>query len=158
MFVRALLAFLFLPGLAAIAAPPVIALFDPWRGERRDYCVVVMIAGAFVLLWCVRDFYVSGKGTLAPWDPPKRLVVVGLYRYLRNPMYVGVLLLVLGWSLFLASALVAGYFAALALVFHIRVVKYEEPWLRSSFPEAWPSYSAGVGRWLPRISPWEDGP
>jgi hypothetical protein len=79
-FGHALLAFLVLPGLAAVIAPPFIALVDPWRGQTWLPGLAIMCGGAFVLLWCVRDFYVSGKGTLAPWDPPKQLVVVGLYR------------------------------------------------------------------------------
>jgi len=60
--------------------------------------MVVLGGGLVVLLWCVRDFYVSGRGTLAPWNPPKRLVVVGLYRFTRNPMYIGVLMVVGGWA------------------------------------------------------------
>ena len=98
MFARALLAFLVLPCVVAVLAPPLIAFLDPWRGRACTPGLAVMLAGAIVLLWCVRDFYVSGKGTLAPWDPPEKLVVIGLYRYVRNPMYVGVLLLVFGWA------------------------------------------------------------
>ena len=64
--------------------------------------LLVMFLGTVVLGWCIRDFYISGKGTLAPWDPPRKLVVMGLYRYVRNPMYIGVLILVAGWFMFLA--------------------------------------------------------
>ena len=80
----------------------------------------MMALGASVLLCCVRDFYVSGKGTRAPWSPPKQPVVVGLYRYCRNPMYIGVLTLVAGRALVLGSAFVAGYAAALPPAFHLR--------------------------------------
>jgi protein-S-isoprenylcysteine O-methyltransferase Ste14 len=59
--------------------------------------------GIFALVWCVRDFYVSGRGTLAPWDPPTRLVIIGLYRFLRNPMYVAVLTILVGWALLYRS-------------------------------------------------------
>lgn len=158
MFARALLAFLVLPGLAAIAVPPIIASVDPWRGPGHRLGVGVMLVGAVVLLWCVRDFYVSGKGTLAPWDPPKNLVVVGLYRHVRNPMYLGVLLLVLGWSIYLASLLVAGYVVVLAIAFHVRVRTHEEPWLSATFPRAWARYSADVPRWLPRLTAWRPQP
>ena len=103
-----------------------------------------------MLLWCVRDFYVTGKGTLAPWDPPTRLVVVGLYRFVRNPMYVGVLGVVLGWSLVAGSPLLAIYAALLAVGFHLRVVLYEEPVLQRQFGDDWTRYRAGVNRWLPK--------
>jgi protein-S-isoprenylcysteine O-methyltransferase Ste14 len=157
MFLRALLAFLALPGLAAVLVPPMIAWFDPWRGQVWIPGLSVMLVGAAVLLLCVRDFYVSGKGTLAPWDPPRHLVAVGLYRFVRNPMYVGVLLLVLGWSVCLSSPVLAVYAGVLAAGFHIRVIKNEEPWLESEFGEEWSEYGAAVSRWLPRVSPWKRG-
>jgi protein-S-isoprenylcysteine O-methyltransferase Ste14 len=157
MFARAILAFLVLPGVAAVIAPPLIASVDPWRGTAWAPGLVVMLAGAVVLLWCARDFYVLGKGTLAPWDPPKKLVTTGLYRFVRNPMYVGVLLLVLGWASYLSSAMLAAYMVVLAIGFHIRVLTYEEPWLKSQFGEEWETYTASVLRWLPRLLPRKDG-
>ena len=149
MLVRALLAFLVLPGIGAVLAPPFIAFLDPWRGETWQFGLTVICAGALVLLWCVRDFYVSGKGTLAPWDPPKQLVVVGLYRWVRNPMYVGVLLLVVGWALYLASPFLASYAVLLAVSFHARVVLNEEPRLDAQFGPQWRDYKATVPRWIP---------
>jgi len=116
--------------------------------------LAVMFVGAAVLLWCVRDFYATGKGTLAPWAPPKSLVVVGLYRFVRNPMYLGVLLLVLGWAVLLSSPILAAYAGVLAIGFHTRVVTHEEPWLESEFGEEWTEYRAAVSRWLPRLRPW----
>ncbi|MBM4312561.1 MAG: isoprenylcysteine carboxylmethyltransferase family protein [Deltaproteobacteria bacterium] len=154
MFAPALLAFLVFPGLVAILAPPLIAYLDPWRGQVCAPGLAVMLAGAIVLLWCVRDFYVSGKGTLAPWDPPKELVVVGLYRHIRNPMYVGVLLSVSGWAIYFSSIVLSAYVVLLAVGFHIWVVVYEEPWLKSQFAEQWHVYSEAVSRWLPRVKPW----
>jgi protein-S-isoprenylcysteine O-methyltransferase Ste14 len=151
LLVRALLALFVLPGIGAVLAPPLIAFLDPWRGETWQLRLTVMCAGAFVLVWCVRDFYVSGKGTLAPWDPPKQLVVIGLYRWVRNPMYVGVLLLVVGWSLYLASLFLAGYAVLLALAFHARVVVHEEPRLDAQFGQQWCDYKAKVPRWIPRM-------
>jgi protein-S-isoprenylcysteine O-methyltransferase Ste14 len=105
----------------------------------------------------VRDFYVSGKGTLAPWDPPKNLVVVGLYCHVRNPMYVGVLTLVAGWAVVFESPLLVLYALILAIGFHIRVLKYEEPWLASQFGNDWREYSKAVRRWIPRFRPWQGG-
>jgi len=157
MFFRALLAFLVLPGVAAFILPPLLALIDPWRENVLWPGALVMLLGVTWLLWCVRDFYVSGKGTLAPWDPPKHLVVVGLYRYMRNPMYVGVLTLVVGWSIFLTSPVLALYSVVLAVGFHVRVLVNEEPWLSSQFGSEWACYSSEVGRWLPRLKTWRGG-
>jgi protein-S-isoprenylcysteine O-methyltransferase Ste14 len=88
---------------------------------------------------------VSGKGTLAPWDPPKRLVVVGLYRFTRNPMYVGITLMLIGWSLLVGSSWLFGYTAILALAFHLRILLYEEPRLEKQFGRVGPH-----GYWLGR--------
>jgi protein-S-isoprenylcysteine O-methyltransferase Ste14 len=154
MFLRALIAFLVLPGIAAFVAPPLLAAVDLWRSTVLWLGAPVLLVGIVLLLWCVRDFYLAGRGTLAPWDPPKSLVTVGLYRYVRNPMYVGVLTLVAGWSLLLASPVLVLYTVVLALGFHVRVVLHEEPWLRSRFGDAWTRYSANVNRWAPRLTPW----
>jgi protein-S-isoprenylcysteine O-methyltransferase Ste14 len=101
-----------------------------------------------VLMWCVRDFYVAGKGTLAPWDPPRHLVRAGLYRFSRNPMYVGVLLILIGWTLAFRSRALLIYAVVVAILFHARVVMNEEPWLAHTFPEEWPRFKAQVPRWL----------
>jgi protein-S-isoprenylcysteine O-methyltransferase Ste14 len=151
MFVRALFAFLILPGVVAGLIPAVIVYGG---GNFHDGSVVGYAIGAVglgLLLWCVRDFFVSGKGTLAPWDPPKHLVVVGLYRFIRNPMYVAVLTTVLGWSVAFHSAWVGLYLLLLAIGFHLRVVLYEEPWLRRQFGAEWEAYLASVPRWLPHL-------
>lgn len=157
MFIRALLAFLILPGFAAFVLPPLLANADPWRAEVLWPGGIVMLLGLVLLLWCVRDFSVSGRGTLAPWDPPKNLVVVGLYRHVRNPMYLGVLTLVAGWAVLLASPVLALYTVVLATGFHLRVIVHEEPWLNSQFGNAWARYHDNVGRWLPRLRPWSVG-
>jgi protein-S-isoprenylcysteine O-methyltransferase Ste14 len=155
--IRALIAFIALPGIATVIVPLLIAYFDPWNRAPWLPGVLVMFMGAVVLLWCVRDFYVLGKGTLAPWNPPKKLVVLGLYRFVRNPMYIGVLLLVLGWSLYFCSPLLLLYVTVLAIGFHIRVVRNEEPRLKAQFGSQWDLYQQEVSRWLPRIVPWKDG-
>src|SRR5262245_59577690 len=99
LFLRALLAFLALPGVVAIAIPAWMTARALSGGEAfRVTGLAPLIAGFILLLWCVRDFYVAGKGTLAPWSPPRNLVTVGLYRLSRNPMYVAVALMLVGWS------------------------------------------------------------
>jgi len=81
MFFRALIAFLILPGIAGILSPAIFAVLDPWRCGPIWQGSILVLAGLVLLLWCVRDFHVQGKGTLAPWDPPQHLVVVGPYRH-----------------------------------------------------------------------------
>jgi len=151
LLLRALVSFLILPGTVAGLIPAWIVSTDHSRGDGLIVGVAPLVIGVVILLWCVRDFYVSGRGTLAPWDPPKRLVIVGLYRFTRNPMYAGILLLLTGWSLFAASSLLAGYAVMLAIAFHLRVLLYEEPRLKMQFSEEWAAYAATVPRWLPRL-------
>ena len=150
MFLRALLAFLVLPGMVAFAVP--LLAFSPSTppGGFRPAGAVVLGIGILILGWCVRDFYVLGRGTLAPWDPPRALVVRGLYRYSRNPMYVGVLWIVSGWALGFQSMPLAYYVVALAVLFHLRVILAEEPFLARTHGAAWEQYAARVPRWLGR--------
>jgi protein-S-isoprenylcysteine O-methyltransferase Ste14 len=101
-----------------------------------------------MLLWCVRDFFVAGKGTLAPWSPPQRLVVVGLYRYSRNPMYVAVTLILLGWALVFGLWALLWYTLFVVIAFHLRVVLGEEPWLARTHGQEWSDYTGRVRRWL----------
>ena len=148
LFWRALVAFLVLPGLFAFAIP-LLWLAPRPLGRSFDALGAVPLAlGVFLLLWTVRDFYVAGRGTLAPWSPPKRLVVVGLYRWSRNPMYVSVLLIVLGWALGFGSAALFGYAALLAVGFHLRVLLNEEPFLARTHGDEFERYRQTVRRWL----------
>ena len=110
----------------------------------------LILTGAAGLLWCIWDFFSAGRGTLAPIDPPKQLVVRGLYRYVRNPMYVSVVTILAGEAiLFMSTAILfeAGIFITLAYLF---VVFYEEPVLRRKFGESYERYMQTVGRWIPR--------
>jgi len=147
LFLRALLSFLVLPGMIAFAIP--LAWLAPGRLFHFDG-LFVLVPGVAILLECVREFYVNGKGTLAPWDPPRHLVTSGLYRWSRNPMYVGVLLTILGWAVALRSGVIAGYAVATLGLFHLRVLLYEEPTLARLFPAEWPAYRARVRRWVGR--------
>jgi protein-S-isoprenylcysteine O-methyltransferase Ste14 len=154
MYARAFIAFVALPGVVAGVVPALLASADTHSRGGLAFGFVLLVLGLVLLLLCVRDFFVSGRGTLAPWDPPKRLVVVGLYRFVRNPMYIAVLALLVGWCLAAGSRLLAGYAAVVALAFHLRVIYHEEPWLRRQFGAEWEAYSASVPRWLPRLHPW----
>ena len=146
---RAIFAFVALPGVIAFAIPLLIARVRPSgsQGFARSGLLEFVI-GLVVLVWCVRDFYVHGRGTLAPWSPPSTLVRTGLYQWTRNPMYVGVLLIVIGWALGLRSSPIALYAAILALIFHLRIVFGEEPWLAKTYGPDWAEYRKRVPRWL----------
>lgn len=156
MLARALIAFFALPGVIGGVVPALLVAGDVHRSRGSRFGWVLIGIGLFLLVWCVRDFFKSGRGTLAPWDPPRHLVVVGLYRFVRNPMYTAVLALVLGWSLASGSRLLACYATVLAIAFHLRVVFHEEPWLQREFGADWIAYSASVRRWLPRFGHWRN--
>lgn len=157
MLLRALLAFLALPGTVAFVVPLLIAATDPARRPIFAPGAVLVLAGGVLLLWCVRDFAVAGRGTLAPWDPPRRLVAVGPFRHVRNPMYLGVLALLAGWATLFGSWRLVAYAIVVAGAFHVRVVRHEEPWLAARFGAGWERYRAHVPRWCPRLRPWQDG-
>ena len=148
MFARALLAFLACPGIIAIAIP-VTWLLATSHFQLVQPLGLLPLAGGFVaLLWCVRDFYVSGEGTLAPWAPPRKLVVVGLYRYTRNPMYIAVALVLLGWAWSFSSLGLFVYASVVAVAFHLRVLLGEEPWLARTHGNEWQQYASRVPRWF----------
>ena len=147
---RAVLAFILLPGIIAIGLPLLIGYFDPWGNPFFLPGIIVIFTGIILLIWCIRDFLVYGKGTLAPWNSPKDLVVNGLYRFVRNPMYESVLLLVLGWGIFFLSINIILYDIFLFIAFHIRVFRIEEPRLKKQFGKSWEIYKEKVSRWLPR--------
>jgi protein-S-isoprenylcysteine O-methyltransferase Ste14 len=109
---------------------------------------MLLLLGIPGLLWCVWSFYTEGRGTLAPWSPPRHLVVTGLYRYSRNPMYVSVVLILWGWTAGFQSRALALYALAVMAVFHLRVVLGEEPWLARTHGDTWDRYRAAVPRWL----------
>jgi len=149
MFLRAVVAFLVMPGIVALAIPAVLGLHE--LNDGGDFLFVGLLplcTGFVLLLWCVRDFYVAGKGTLAPWSPPRHLVTVGLYQYSRNPMYVAVTLMLAGWAVCFWSPTLAIYTGSVMVGFHLRVLFGEEPWLARTHGDAWQAYKSKVPRWL----------
>ena len=112
---------------------------------------VMLVAGSVLALACIGAFVLRGRGTPAPFDAPVRFVAVGPYRWVRNPMYIGVLTLLFGWSIASGSRWLAIYAGALAIMFHLRVVLGEEPWLERQYGADWTAYAASVHRWLPRF-------
>lgn len=145
LFWKSLVAFLALPGLVAFAVPLAIAL--PARSISIAG-LIPLLAGCLLLAWCVREFHLAGRGTLAPWAPPRNLVVSGPYRRSRNPMYVAVLLILAGWAMLFQARVLAAYALVVAIAFHLRVVLGEEPWLARTHGDAWLRYCSEVPRWL----------
>jgi len=134
-------------------------LYEPFSGYGpiRVLGALCIAAGLPVLLDSFARFALQGLGTPAPVAPPRRLVVRGFFRYVRNPMYVAVTSLIVGqgllfgsWRLFVAAAV-------FWLCCHLFVLVYEEPTLRRSFGREYEAYCASVGRWLPRLTPWRGG-
>lgn len=146
--IRAITAFLALPGVVAFGVPIAAGLHSRQPLQFVRVATVLLAFGTFLLLWCVREFYVCGRGTLAPWAPPRQLVTTGPYRLSRNPMYVAVIVILLGWStLWLSSGLLI-YTAVVLLAFHLRVRYSEEPWAARRFGIQWQAYATRVPRWF----------
>ena len=144
---------LVVPCTVAVYVPLLLARGRPWvAGPRFAIAVAVLVLGAAIYAWCVWDFAAFGRGTPAAIDAPKRLVVRGLYRYTRNPMYVGVLAVILGWAVIFRVAALAVYALAVATCFHLFIILYEERHLRREFGTEYEDYCARVRRWLPRVS------
>jgi len=122
-------------------------------GAAQAAGMLVGASGAMLALWCIATFILIGRGTPAPFDPPRRLVVVGPYRLVRNPMYIGAALALAGAALFYESWALLGYCAAFALATHLFVVTYEEPTLRATFGDPYVRYCERVHRWWPGVQP-----
>ena len=153
LFLKNLVFTLVVPGTFAVYLPWLIARGLPIGslGYVLTSFVLVLIGGT-IYIWCLWDFATFGRGTPAPIDAPKRLVVRGLYRYTRNPMYVGVLNVIVGWAVLLQAPTLVLYAFAVGVAFHLFVVLYEEPHLRRLFGVDYETYCSRVSRWLPTVS------
>lgn len=143
------------PGVFAVGLPLALARGRPLAasGPLLTLGVALLGIGAAAYAWCVWDFAAYGRGTPLPLDAPRRLVTRGLYRYTRNPMYLGVLSATAAWPAIFASSWLLVYAAGLALAFQLFVVLYEEPRLRALFGAEYDVYCRTVARWLPRPRP-----
>lgn len=150
-----------------LIAPGFIAGLVPWWISRwqmqpaflgmavfRLAGIALIGLGIPVLLDSFARFALQGRGTPAPILPPEHLVVTGLYRYVRNPMYVGVLMVIAGQGLLLGNAQLFEYGGLVWLGFFLFVIAYEEPTLRRTFGAEYERFCANVRRWLPRLRPW----
>jgi protein-S-isoprenylcysteine O-methyltransferase Ste14 len=152
LLLKNLLFTLLVPGTVAVYVPRLLTQdLPPPAGPWRLLSLLFFAIGIAIYAWCVWDFATFGRGTPAPIDAPKALVVRGLYRYSRNPMYVGVLTTVLGWAVRYRSGSMVLYAMAVWLCFQSFIVLYEEPHLQRVFGDTYAQYRARVGRWLPRL-------
>ncbi len=110
--------------------------------------------GFTLFVWCLNLFVIVGQGTLAPWDPTLKIVVMGPYRHVRNPMISAVALMLIGQSLFWGSWIIGLWAGIFILINHIYFIFSEEPGLEKRFGESYVSYKANVPRWIPRLRPW----
>ena len=140
----------FLPGRvlrwSGIQRPPAL-------GPVEVAGITVAALGAGLALACILSFALVGKGTPAPFDPPRRLVIRGPYRYVRNPMYLGAGLALAGAAIFYRSLPLLGYLGLFLVITHLFVVWYEEPTLSRLFGGEYTDYRTRVRRWIPRVSP-----
>lgn len=154
----------------SIALPGVVAGYVPWRffgladvepTLRRPLHLLGLagiVLGTTLLAACIWEFARRGRGTLSPLDPPHELVAGGLYRYVRNPMYLSVTAILLGEVLLTGSRMLLVYWALWFLAVNLFVIGYEEPTLRRQFGLAYEDYAATVGRWIPRVGARAKGP
>jgi protein-S-isoprenylcysteine O-methyltransferase Ste14 len=150
-------------------APSSVAGLVPWWITRWEFRppffdldatraggILLIVAGLPVLVDSFARFALQGLGTPAPIAPTQNLVVTGLYRYVRNPIYVALVAVILGQAVLFGDQRLLGYGALIWLAFHIFVLAYEEPTLRQSYGAEYESYCANVPRWIPRLTPWRD--
>jgi protein-S-isoprenylcysteine O-methyltransferase Ste14 len=132
----------------------------PFLGTRlfRVGGGMLITLGVIGLLDSFVRFALQGVGTPAPVFPTRHLVVTGLYRYVRNPMYVAVAITILGQGLLFGNVALLEYGGLVWLLFHVFVLIYEEPTLRTSFGSEYKSFCAEVPRWIPRFTPWRSNP
>lgn len=153
LFLRNLFFALLQPGVVAGLLPYLILRSqDLWKLPQwisLPYAgILLWIPGFVILVKCVADFARKGKGTLSPADPTKKLVISGLYRYSRNPMYVGVMLMLFGEAIFFQAVWLTGYAVLIFLLFYGFVIWFEEPRLIRAFGQEYVTYKKEVRRWL----------
>ncbi len=146
----------------ALLLPGVVAFYIPWRYFGLDHLhtsprdpghyvgVALFTSGIALLVACIWEFARRGRGTLSPVDPPKELVVQGLYRYVRNPMYLSVSLILIGEYLLTRRWPLLAWWSVFFALVNLFVIWYEEPFLRRQFGESYVTYTRNVGRWLPK--------
>ena len=153
LWLRTILFTLLVPGTVLGLVP--YALTASTKGQGMDLGkahlmgFTLLLPGVVIIIWCFIDFVRRGRGTPAPYDPPRKLVVAGLYTYVRNPQYVGVILVAVGEAVLFGRIFLFVYAVFLGIGYHLFVRFYEEPTLRRKFGEEYVQYCVAVSRWLP---------
>ncbi len=151
---------------ASLLLPIAILVVVPWlldphpvpaRGVPLVAGLILISLGLYIMARTIAGFFEIGKGTLAPWDPPRKLVVIGMYAHVRNPMILGVIIIVVGESLAVSSLPIFGFAAFAFLLNTFYFIFSEEPGLEKRFGEEYREYKRNVPRWLPRWKPWKPG-
>jgi protein-S-isoprenylcysteine O-methyltransferase Ste14 len=137
-----------------LSSPNHSQLFD--IGKLRYVGVVPIVVGTIIYFWCSLCFVFRGKGTPIYTMPPKKLVVTGLYRFVRNPMYIGAFLILAGKVLLFQSQDLLAYFLLMFGIINGHVLAFEEPRLSDLFGETYKQYRASVRRWMPRLTPYRE--
>jgi protein-S-isoprenylcysteine O-methyltransferase Ste14 len=146
-------------GFVVLGGPMIVAGIVPWLLTRWDadpqplalrvLGVVLLLAGGALVLETTARFALQGRGTPAPWAPPERFVERGSYRFVRSPMYLGVILLILGQALLLGREVLFAWAVVAWLIFEVSLVTWEEPGLSRRFGESYDDYRRRVRRWIP---------
>ena len=150
---RSLLFLILAPGIVA-GYVPLVLLRQGSQIETGFFSYLAFplwLIGSIILLWSFWNFLIQGRGTPAPIDPPKELVATGFYRYIRNPMYVGVLAIIIGHFLWFGYWSLLIYAIVVFVGFHTFVTFYEEPTLKRKFGTSYEDYLKKVPRWIPRF-------
>jgi protein-S-isoprenylcysteine O-methyltransferase Ste14 len=154
LFLMSLLFTVLVPGAVAVYVPLLITSDQDIAKDLiyRAIGTLLLLMGGVIYLWTVWDFARFGKGTPLPDDAPRHLVVRGLYRIIRNPMYWGVLLVITGRAGIFASEWLLVYALGVGVIVHLFVVFYEEPKLTTLFGKEYETYCQDVGRWTPKLT------
>ncbi len=162
-------AIVLIPGMVLLVIPATLLWlagmdsFHLWRTVPASRVVLPVVGGICICLGLllmvatIRLFVTVGKGTLAPWEPPQRLVVQGIYRHVRNPMMSGALFVLLGEALLTASLPLSCWFLLAGIVYALYIPFSEEPGLTKRFGDDYLTYKRNVPRWVPRLTPWNEG-
>ena len=154
LFYRNLFFTLLQPGMVAGLIPWLIAGSDFKYAVTTPFSwfqiigIVLFIPGFMIMVHCIIRFAIDGRGTLSPADPTKQLVITGLYQYSRNPMYVGVMLILLGETLFAQSLYLLVYTGLVCIAFNLFIRYREEPRLSHDFGNEYEAYKKKVKRWV----------
>ena len=137
-----------------ISSPNHLLLFD--IGELRYFGIISIAVGTIIYFWCSLCFVLIGKGTPIHSMPPQKLVVTGLYRFVRNPMYIGAFFILAGEVLLFQSQDLLAYFLLIFAIINVQVLAVEEPRLSDLFGGSYKHYRTSVRRWIPLLTPYRE--